>query len=159
MSPALVACPFFRTLRNCVNAWALVREPGLLHQKLATKRGLTRPEIRQRKLSDCLCFSWFFDAFMFLGGFNCSQMAKFDFRTYCNTFWMISGATKNVTKSGPLDPIFITKIFQKKQEQYGNILGKYYFHIWESEILGNVCVPNLLKFWNLRIWKLHKWNL
>ena len=63
-------------------------------------------------------------------------MANFDFWTYCNTFWMISGTAKKSTKSGPPDPAFITNIFQKIQEKYGNILGKTLsLSIWDSKII------------------------
>ena len=49
------------------------------------------------------------------GGFNYSQMANFDSWTYCNTFWMISATSKNSTKSGPSDPVFVTATFQNRQ--------------------------------------------
>ena len=62
-------------------------------------------------------------------------MANFDSRTYCNTVWNIFGTTKPVTKSGTSDPVFITKILQKIQEQYENILEHIFCNICESEIL------------------------
>ena len=68
-------------------------------------------------------FYWFFNVFMgVFGGFHYFTIANFDSRTNCNTFWMISGTSKNVSKSGPSDPVFITKIFQKLQEADGTIL-------------------------------------
>ena len=45
-------------------------------------------------------------------GFNYSQMAKFDCRTYCNIFWITSGTSKNVTECGSMDPLFITNMLQ-----------------------------------------------
>ena len=64
---------------------------------------------------------------------------------------MISGTTKNVTKYGPLDPVFITEIFQKIHEAYGDILRKY-VHIWESDILkvleGTCTKPLIFCFFN-----------
>ena len=47
---------------------------------------------------------------------------------------MISGPTKNVTKSGPSDPVFITKICQKYKkiwERPGQILN---YNIWEDGV-------------------------
>ena len=53
----------------------------------------------------------------------------------CNTFWNIFGTTKTVTKSGPSGPVFITRILQQIQEQYGGIFETYDFYILESEIV------------------------
>ena len=94
------------------------------------------------------------------GGFNYSKMANFDSRTYCNTFWMISRTSKNVTKSGPSDPVFITTIFQRIHENMGTSMKHIIFKsdnltFWKFR---NVCVPNfacscvfdILKLWNLK---------
>ena len=48
---------------------------------------------------------------------------------------MISGTSKKSTKSGPSDPVFITQMLQKIQENMGTSLNKIIFHLWESEIL------------------------
>ena len=45
----------------------------------------------------------------------------------------MSGTTENVTKSGPSDPVFIDKIFQKIQATYGSIPETQNFHIREYE--------------------------
>ena len=71
------------------------------------------------------------------GGFTYSKMANFESRTYCNTSWMISGASKQSTESRPSDPVFSTKLLQKIQENNGNILEHTIFHIRESEKLKN----------------------
>ena len=129
-----------------------------------------------KNISDFVAFSWFLDIIMGLfGAFNHSQIAHFDSRTYCNTFCMISGTTKHVTKSGPSDPVFITKIFQKIQETYGNILENLIFisenlKVWKS---WKVDVPNcsfftlfcffvwggvdILKMWNVETLKMTFW--
>ena len=54
-------------------------------------------------------------------------MANFDFRTYCNTSWVIFGTPKKTTKYGPVDPVFITKAFQKIQENPTNIIKNIMF--------------------------------
>ena len=62
-------------------------------------------------------FSWFLKySFKLLGGFNYSKMANLGTRTYSNTFWIIFGTSKNVTKSRPPRPLFITRILQNIQE-------------------------------------------
>ena len=73
-----------------------------------------------------VCFPRFFNVFWsVLGGLNYSQIANFDFRTYCNIFW-IYGTFKKSSKSGPSDPVFITTIRQKVQEKSGNNFETYY---------------------------------
>ena len=42
-------------------------------------------------------------------------------------FLNMFGSTENVTKSGPSEPVVITKILQKMQEQYGNVLEHLIF--------------------------------
>ena len=42
-------------------------------------------------------------------------------------FFDIFGTSKQPTKSGPSDPLFITEILQNIQDNYGNILQTYYF--------------------------------
>ena len=43
------------------------------------------------------------------------QLLIFDFRTYCNTFWIIFGTSRKSTKSGPSGPLFITEMLQQIQ--------------------------------------------
>ena len=83
--------------------------------------------------------------------------------------WMISGTTKNVTKSRPSDPVFITKILQKIQEhlkeQPWNIL---FLHIWEYEILKvleglctrlfEILKSETLKTWIFEMFNFEKWT-
>ena len=45
---------------------------------------------------------------------------------------MISGTSNLFIKSGPVDPVFITNLFQKIQGNRGIILGNIIFHISES---------------------------
>ena len=88
-------------------------------------------------------------------------MANFDSRIYCNTFWSIFGTTKKVTKSGPSDPVIITKILQKR---IGNILKNIMF-VSESLKHWNcwkVCAPiclNCFPFWKLESLKFENLNL
>ena len=76
-------------------------------------------------------------------------------------FWNIFGTPNNVTKSGPSDPVFITNISQKKQEQVWehpwNIWFSY-LRIWISENCGRYVYLTLwlfmfliLKFWNMNM--------
>ena len=58
---------------------------------------------------------------------NYSKMAIKGPRTFCNTFWMILGTSKFWSKIGPVYLLIITKILHKIQENYGSILGTYYF--------------------------------
>ena len=44
-----------------------------------------------------------------------------------NTFWNIFATSKKSTKNGPVAHLFITNIFRKVQESYGNMFEKYYF--------------------------------
>ena len=74
----------------------------------------------------CLVFEHMFWAFQV---FNHSQMAKFDSRTYPNTFWIIFGASKLFTKYGPLTPRTYHKNTSKIQENDGRILQQYYLFI------------------------------
>ena len=53
-------------------------------------------------------------------GLNYFKIVNFDSRTYCNTFWMISATSEISTKSGPSDPVSITKTFQKIPEIWGH---------------------------------------
>ena len=43
-------------------------------------------------------------------------MANQGTRTFSDTFWMISGTSKNWSKSGPVDLLTITKMAQRIQE-------------------------------------------
>ena len=52
------------------------------------------------------------------------------------------GTSKKMSKYGPADLPTITKILQQIQEQYGNILKTYYFHLGES---GNSIVSNFVE--------------
>ena len=66
-------------------------------------------------------------------GFNYYKIANYRFLTDSNTFWMDSGTFKILSTSGPVNLPITTKLFQKIQEKYGDILGKYGF--WKSENL------------------------
>ena len=98
------------------------------------KRGSTRAQNTATIVCDLLFFviSFFTIITKLFGGLNYPQMANVDFRTYCNTFWNIFGTIENVTKTGPSDPRFITKILNEYKKNDGNILGKYYFPIYEN---------------------------
>ena len=98
---------------------------------------------RAQNMAQLLGVFVFFVFLMFLniiigGGSNYSKMANFDSRTYRNTFWMISGTSKKSTTSGPSDPVLITNIFQKIQENTGASLEYYvsYLRTCNSENRG-----------------------
>ncbi len=77
---------------------------------VAPKQGPKRAQNTATQIK-FVCFSWFFIISMKgLGGLNYSQMANFDSQIDCNTFWMIYGTSQKSTKSGPSDPVFVTKM-------------------------------------------------
>ena len=78
---------------------------------------------------------------MISGGFNYSQIANFDFRTYRNTFWIIFGTSHKSTKSCPLYPLFITKTLQKYKKK-PNISLEHFFNIYG--------LPECCQFWKRR---------
>ena len=93
-------------------------------------------------------------------------MANFDTQTYCNTFWMILKTSKKSTKYGPSDPVFITKILQKIQEQLWEHPWEILFlHIWDSEILKNgrsvylTCRLSNFYFWHFDLLKFRKFEI
>ena len=53
------------------------------------------PKIRQTKLSDLLDFLFLYNCSMAFWGLNYSRMANLGSRTYCNTFLIIFGTSKN----------------------------------------------------------------
>ena len=59
----------------------------------------------------------FFGFWMYLQGFFVgfiySKMANVDFRTYCNTFWIIFGTSNKKRAKWPPVPLFITEILRK----------------------------------------------
>ena len=113
-------------------------------------RGLKGPKYGT-KFSRCVVFLGFLMYLWGFKGFNYSQMANEWFLIGCNTFWNIFGTTQNVTKSGPSDPVFITKTLLKSKNNYGDIFGTYYvsyLRIWNSEN-GRYMYQT---FWNFVIW-------
>ena len=64
-----------------------------------------------------------------------------------NTFWMIFGTSKKITKSGPLHPIFIYHLNSSKNKKtYGLILETYYFsylNILEIQNLHLLTLPDI----------------
>ena len=60
-------------------------------------------------------------------------MANYRFLIDSNTFWVDSGTSKILSKSGPATLPIIIILLQKIQEKYWNILRKYGF--WKSENL------------------------
>ena len=80
------------------------------------------------------------------------------------------------TKSGPSDPVFITKILQTNTRQFmGRSLKHIIFHIWESEILKILkglctwfpqvsflcffCILSFGDFYILKCWILRSFNI
>ena len=55
-----------------------------------------------------------------------SKIANYGPRSYCNTFQMLLGTLKIVSKSGPVEFLIITNMVQNIQEQLWNHPGKYY---------------------------------
>ena len=66
-------------------------------------------------------FSNFVLCFRVFWGF---EMANEDPRTFSNTFWMISGTSKILSKSGPVALLIITRMLQKIQEELWDHPGK-----------------------------------
>ena len=62
-------------------------------------------------------------------------MANYRFRMDSNTFWMISGTTNIFTKSGPVDPVFITKMLHTIKEELREHLLNILFSV--SQHFGN----------------------
>ena len=48
---------------------------------------------------------------------------------------MVLGTSNMFTKSGPSDPVLITKMLQIYKTKYGNVLEQINFHLWESQKL------------------------
>ena len=82
------------------------------------KTGSNRARNTAKSLGDAFVFCSV-DVLMDLDFFNYSKMVDFDSRTYCNIFLMISGTSNKSTKSGPLDPVFITIILQNYKTSMG----------------------------------------
>ena len=69
-------------------------------------------------------------------------------------FGMISGTSKNRLNVDPRS-LYLSPKYFKKYKKYGNILGKYYFSSRNLIVCKwKVYVPNFLKCWILKIWKL-----
>ena len=94
-----------------------------------------------------LLFSWFL--IMFHGtflGLNYFQMANYWFLMDSNTFWMISGTSNMFTKSGPVDPVFITKMLHEIKEKYRIMLKPIicsYLTILNSTISKKTILPDV----------------
>ena len=57
-----------------------------------------------------IVFKCFFNG---ISGFYFSRMARYRFMMDCNTFWMVSGTSKLLSKYGPVDLLSIAKMLQK----------------------------------------------
>ena len=75
-------------------------------------------------------------------GVNYPEMANYRFLIDSNTFWMDSGTSKILSKSGPVTLPITVNLLLKIQEKYGNILRKYGF--WKSENLKISKFPEVL---------------
>ena len=90
----------------------------------------------------------------------------------CICFWNIFGTTNKSTKSGPPDPVFITKVLQKYTKDIGassEILFSY-LRIWHFDFRGRSVYLAFWKFGNrkfeneswelnhLKIWNLETWT-
>ena len=96
--------PFPRSIR-------LILSPSTYLDYIRPYLGLTGPKIRQHN-SAIFCFVLFVCYFFVFWGFNCSKMANFYFRTYSNSFWIIYGTSKKVTKYGPPPPYLLQKYYK-----------------------------------------------
>ena len=63
--------------------------------------------------------------------------------TYSDTFWIMSGTSKKATKSGPVDPVFITTTLQQIQEKSQTSLNTLSLHITISQHFGNPFFQNV----------------
>ena len=70
-------------------------------------------------------------------GFNYSKMANYRFLIDSNTFWMDSGTSKILSKSGPVALPIIMKLHKKIQENYWNNIGEYGFGKSENLKISN----------------------
>ena len=74
-------------------------------------------EMGENNLSYLLVCSCMFNNILWYSwSFYYSEMANEGPRTYSNTFWIIFGTSKNVTKCRPPGHLFITKILQTISE-------------------------------------------
>ena len=64
--------------------------------------------------------------------------------TYSNIFWDSFRTSKISTKSGPLDPLFITKTLQQIQEKTNHFEKHYFYYFYTSQIYGS---PFVWKCW------------
>ena len=86
--------------------------------------GSNRGPIGGKKLSDFWVFSWFVNGILMqIWGSNYSQIANYRFLIDSTTFWMDSGTSKMLSKSGPVALPIIIKLLQKTQENMGTFLG------------------------------------
>ena len=71
-----------------------------------------------------LLFSCFL---MFVLCFNYSKIANHRFLIDSNTFWMISGTSKFLSKSGPVDQLITTKLLQTIQKMWKHPWNELFF--------------------------------
>ena len=79
-------------------------------------------------------------------GFNYSQIANFESRTYSNTFWNIFGASKHVTKYGPHAPYLLQKHFKQHKKDMETAHATHfckYGHPKKSKISENPYISNI----------------
>ena len=94
----------------CPNSCLTTSYDGLMQGRESV--GASRGPIGGQNLSDFLVFFLFFDGILMrFWGFNYSQMANYRFLTDSTTFWMISGTSKTLSKSGPVALPIIIKLF------------------------------------------------
>ena len=94
----------------------------MTHLLLAAGRGCNGRAFEQSQERIC-CSHW---------SFCCERTPS-----NSNTFMMISGTSKVLSKSGPVDLLKITKMLHKTQENYGTILGKYCFCRYGTHKISN----------------------
>ena len=73
-----------------------------------------------------LCFNWGYG----LWGFNYSKMANYRFLIDSNTFWMDSGTSKILSKSGPVALPITTKLLKKYKKNMRKCSFSYMFPIF-----------------------------
>ena len=74
----------------------------------------------------------------------------------CNTFWMISGTTKNVTKSDPRTRYLSPKNSKKYKTFMGTSLKYIILNIWESGIMK--CVKGMCTYLYSIIWNFENFD-
>ena len=129
----------FRMVRMLI---LLLRVPD----RMSGRRWLRRPKTGSNKAKirkNAFCFSWCFNVFItvlsgFLGGLNIPKWLIHDSWSIAILFEWFLEQPKMLPNLDPRAPYISPKYFKQYKKLYKGILGKYYFHIWESVLLKSL---------------------